>query len=133
MSINLYNLLSGVSRARTHSISQNIKTSVRLGMQRHQSSLQYWLILPLQIPIVSNIIMYYSSTNMYFLLHIKMTHFTIIFGAEIYGSGHLIPFVILYWEPALCGMLTNSTNTMVKSMCGSSMSHGLQIDTGMFR
>ena len=70
---------------------------------------------------------------MYLTLHTKTILLSIIFGAVIFGSGHLILFDIPHWQLALSGTLGNYPNLMVKHLCGLSMSHGQQIDSGRFR
>jgi hypothetical protein len=70
---------------------------------------------------------------MYLTLRTKMILLSIIFGAVIFGSGRLILFDIPHWQLALSGILGNYPNLMVKRLCGLSMSHGQQIDSGRFR
>ena len=70
---------------------------------------------------------------MYLTLCTKMILLSIIFGPAIFGSGRLILFDIPHWQLASSGILGNYSNLMVKYLCGLSMSHGQQIDSGRFR
>lgn len=93
---------------------------------RYQPTLLLFLIK-------SNLNIYCSSTNMYLKLCTKMILLSILFGAEIFGSGRLILFDIPQWQLPLSGILKNYSNLTVKCLCGLSMSCGQQINTGRFR